>query len=188
VSNLRRVPYTKPLPPNAEVFTCKRKRFARWTDAKGRRREAPLNEGGTRIQLLSRKWYGEWKDPDGTEHCEPLATDRTAAEQMLAERVRKAELKHAGVADPFEQRHKRPLAEHLEDYRRFLLAKGDTGEHADKTRNRVQAVLDGCGFVFIADLDAGKVSGFLHRLRQDPPRPELPAGQELFTKRSSSRL
>ena len=91
MSNLRRVPYTKPLPAGAEVFTRKGRRFARWTDRKGRRREAPLSGDGTRIQLLSRKWYGEWKDPDGTEHCEPLATDRTAAEQMLAERVRKAE-------------------------------------------------------------------------------------------------
>jgi integrase len=182
VSNLRKVPYTKPIPEGAETFTRKGKRFARWTDKKGKRREAPLNEAGDRIQLLTSKWYGEWKDPDGTEHCEPLATDKVAAEQMLAALVRKAELKHAGVADPFEEHSRRPLLEHLEDYRRFLLAKGDTEEHADTTHSHVRAVLDGCGFVFIADLDAGKVSGFLRQLRQDRPRPELPAGQELFTK------
>jgi hypothetical protein len=110
MSNLRRIPYPKPIPAGAKVFTRKGKRFARWQDSKGKRREAPVNEDGTRIQLLSRKWYGEYKDADGIEQCVALATDRTAAELMLADLVRKAELKQASVSDPYEEHSKRPPA------------------------------------------------------------------------------
>jgi hypothetical protein len=160
VANLRKIPYTKPLPPDAEVFTRKVKgevkRFARWTDAKGKRREAELTEDGTRVRLLSKKWYGEWRDPDGTEHCEPLATDEVAAGQMLAERVRKAELRHAGVADPFEGHRQRPLAEHLDDFERALLAKGGGARHVRDVKARIRRVLDGCRFVFLSDLSASR--------------------------------
>src|SRR5262249_62340889 len=96
VSKLRRVPYTKPLPPNAEVFTRKGKRLARWVDGKGKRREAEVTDDGQRVRLLSSKWYGEWKDPDGTEHCEPLFTDRTASDQELARRGDQAAPKGGG--------------------------------------------------------------------------------------------
>jgi hypothetical protein len=78
---------------------------------------------------------------------------------------------------------KRALPEHLEDYHRHLLAKGDTEDHADKTRSRIQAIRDGCRFVWIRDLSASAVEDFLHALRRDPTRPELPPGQESFTKR-----
>jgi hypothetical protein len=30
--SLRKIPWTKPLPPGAELFTKKSKRYARWTD------------------------------------------------------------------------------------------------------------------------------------------------------------
>jgi site-specific recombinase XerD len=180
VSNLRRIPYTKPLPADATVFTRKGERFARFK-RRGKTVEAPLSEDGTRVRLLSGKWYGEYTDASGVEQCVPLCTDRTAAEQMLAAEVKQAERKRAGLGDPHEEHHKRPLLEHLEDYRGHLLAKGDTEEHAERSRSRARAVLEGCGFVFAPDLDAGKVAKFLHRLRQDPPRPELPPG-EWFTR------
>jgi hypothetical protein len=59
VSNLRRVPYTKPIPEGAEIVTRKGQRFARWKAGKGKTVEAPLSEDGTRVRLLSKKWYGE---------------------------------------------------------------------------------------------------------------------------------
>jgi hypothetical protein len=116
MSNLRRIPYTKPIPADAEIITRKGQRFARIKDRKGKIVEAPLNDDGTRIQLLSKKWYGEYKDADGVEQCVPLSTDKTAAEQRLAELVRKAEFGKAGLIDPFEAHRKRPLAEHLADF------------------------------------------------------------------------
>jgi len=113
----------------------------------------------------------------------PLATDKTAAQQMLAELVRKAELGKAGLLDPFEAHRRRPLSEHLDDYRRYLEADGNTADYVGKTCSRIQAIIDGCAFAFIADITPEKVTEFLHGLRRDPPRPALPPGQEWLTPR-----
>src|SRR5262249_48707535 len=120
MAHLRKPPYTKPLPPDAEIFTRRGQRFARFKDRKGKTIEAPMSEDGQRIRLLSKKWYGEYRDAHGIVRCVPLSTDRTAAEQMLAERVKRAELGKVGVTDPFEDYRKRPLADHLDDFRRYL--------------------------------------------------------------------
>jgi integrase len=189
LSNLRKIPYTKPLPSNAEVFTRKGKRFARWVDGRGKRREAELTEDGQRVRLLSSKWYGEWKDPDGTEHCEPLFTDRTASEQELARRVKKAELRQAGVSDPFEQHSNRPLAEHLADYRRELEARGNVPAYVASVASRLETLLAGCGFVHIADLSASRAADWLAGLRrQGPPPAPLEPGKEWFTRREAGAL
>src|SRR5262245_46859775 len=108
MARLRRVPYTKPIPPGAQIITHKGKPHARFTDD-GKTVVAPLTKKGDRIRLLSKKWYGEYRDAGGVLQCAPLSTDKTAAGQMLAERVRKAELKKANISDPFEQHRRRPL-------------------------------------------------------------------------------
>src|SRR5689334_6419329 len=61
MARLRRQPYTKPLPPGAVLVTHKGKPHARFTDD-GRTVTAPLTKKGDRIRLLSKKWYGEYKD------------------------------------------------------------------------------------------------------------------------------
>jgi hypothetical protein len=180
MSNLRRLPYTKPLPAGAQIITKKGERLARFKDRRGKTVEAPVNEDGTRIQLLSRKWYGEYKDADGVERRVPLFTDKTASEQELARLVRAAELGKAGVVDPFAAHRKRPLAEHLQHFAAALRAKGDTANHVDLCRTRLRAALDGIGAVWLADLDAGKVGDWLVALRADRGSVRLPEGQESF--------
>jgi integrase len=165
MANLRRMPFTKPIPANAQLFTRKGKRYARYKDASGKTAEAPLNEAGTRIQLLSRKWYGEYRDADGIEQCVPLSANKTAAEQMLAELVRKAEYKKANLSDPFEEHRGRPLAEHLDDFEASLRNKGDTETHARLVSNRCRRIVQACGFVFMADVSASRVQEFLADLR-----------------------
>src|SRR5262249_33275459 len=87
----------------------------------------------------------------------------------------------ANLGDPFEEHHRRPLLEHLEDYRRYLLADGCCAAHVAKTCARVRGVLKGTGLVFATDLRPEPVVEFLHTLRCDPPKPELPTGKEWFT-------
>ncbi len=183
MARLRRPPYTKPMPLGAEIITHKGRPHARFKDDDGRIVTAPLTRNGDRIRLLSSKWYGEYRDGDGVLRCEALSTNRIAAEQMLAERVKKVELRKANVFDPFEEHRNRPLAEHLEDYRRYLEAEGNCEEYVAKTCARIRAIVSGCQFVFVPDICSEKVTEFLHGLRRDPPRPELPTGQELFTPR-----
>ena len=122
MARLRRMPYTKPLPPDAKIVTHKGKPHARFLGDDGRLALAPLTRKGDRIRLLSAKWYGEYRDADGVLRCVSLSTNKTAAAQMLADLVRKAELKKANIADPFEAHRKRPLKEHLADFEGWLLA------------------------------------------------------------------
>jgi integrase len=183
VSNLRRIPYTKPLPTSAEIITRKGQRFARFKDRKGKTVEAPLNDDGTRIQLLSKKWYGEYRDVDGIEQCIPLSTDKTAAAQMLADLVKKAELGKAGITDPFEVHRRRPLLEHLTEFERCLLAKGAGEKHVKDCGARVRRVLADCRFTFLADLSASHVQQFLgDLLRQGRLMPPLGPSKEWYTR------
>ena len=152
MANLRRIPYTKPIPADAAIITHKGKPHARFKDRDGKTKLAPLTKDGKRIRVLSKKWYGEYRDANDTFQCVPLSTDKTAAQQMLNELVKRAELEKVGIIDPFEANRKRALAEHLEDFRRFQEAKGNSLKHVVQTCSRIEAILDGCKVVFMADL------------------------------------
>src|SRR5262245_24124434 len=189
MANLRRMPYTKSIPEGAEVIAHKGQPHARFKDKKGKTILAPLTEDRQRIRLLSKKWYGEYKDADGVERCVPLSADKTAAQQMLNERVKKAELGRAGIADPFEQHRKQPLAEHLADWQADLLAGGAGRKHVAQTVACARRVLAGCKFVFMADLSASRVQAFLAELRErGKDLAPLPPGQEEFTKAELAAL
>jgi len=69
------------------------------------------------------------------------------------------------LTDPTEEHAKKPLTEHADDFRRYLAAKGDTTEYVALASFRLLAVLDGCRFVRMADLQASAVVEFLARLR-----------------------
>ncbi len=189
MSNLRRIPYTKTIPADAQLVSRKGECFARFKDRQGRTIEAPLTGDGRRVRLLSRKWYGTYRGADGAEHCVPLSTDKTAAGQMLADLVRKAELKKANISDPFEAHRNRPLADHLAEWESSLLAGGASAKHVRQTVACVRRVVDGCRFVFMADLSASRVQQFLADLR-DRRRalPALDAGQAEYTKKELAAL
>lgn len=60
----------------------------------------------------------------GVERRVPLATDKSAAQAMLNEHVKKAERRTAGLIDRFDDDRKRPISEYLEDFEKHLRAKG----------------------------------------------------------------
>src|SRR4029079_10774046 len=51
---------------------------------------------GKKTKGKSKKWWGRYRDENGEEKRVPLATDKSAAQTMLNEAVRKAERKAAG--------------------------------------------------------------------------------------------
>src|SRR4051812_8527485 len=136
---------------------------------------------GRKVKRKTRKWYGKYTDANGAVHRVPLSANKTVAQQMLADLVRKAELGKVGIADPYEEHRRRPLAEHLEDWRVALLAKGTSAKQVGQVVSRVRRVLEWCRFVFMADLAGAPVQSFLAELRRDRPRPSLPE-QEAFTR------
>jgi integrase len=136
--------------------------------------------GAKKVKKKSRKWYG--RVPGRTKPV-PLSANKVAAQQLLAELVRKAEFGRAGIIDPFEAHRGRPLADHLEDFEADLKAKGNSPKQVRLKIGRIRRLLAGCGFVFFADLSASRVQQYLAGLRKNGrPLPPLDPDKEWFTR------
>src|SRR5262245_54264964 len=96
---------------------------------------------GRKVKAKSRKWWGRYRDENGLEKRVPLVADKPAAQSMLHELVRKAERRRAGMEDPFEEHRKRPLLDHLGDFKAYLANKESSGDYVQTTAQRVQSVL-----------------------------------------------
>ena len=75
---------------------------------------------GKKAKKKSAKWWGRYRDAQGRDCRVPLARDKAAAQAMLNELVRHVEREKAGLVDPAEEQRKRPLREHLADFKRCL--------------------------------------------------------------------
>ncbi len=143
--------------------------ITRYVDASGRRVDKST-PGSHAVRERSRKWYGEYQDADGIARRVPLATDKAAAQAKLSEIIKRVERKQAGLHDSYEEHERRPLIEHLEDYRVYLRSKGNTNKHAAQTISRIKGLLEGCAFHRLRDLDALKVATWLAAQRQTSKR------------------
>jgi len=121
---------------------------------------------GKRVKKQSQSWYVKYRDADGIERRVKGYKDKTATAQLAATLEREAELARSGVVNPYAEQQKKPLVEHLKDFRQSLLDRGNTKDHARLTHNRVRAVLSGCKFVLISDVRASRVQRYLAERRQ----------------------
>jgi hypothetical protein len=101
---------------------------------------------GKRVVRPSSKWYVKYRDADDIVRCVPGYTDKEATKQLEARLLKEAALAKEGVADRYKEHRKRPLKEHLEDFERSLLAKGNAKKHAMQTIQRTKKVIEGCKF------------------------------------------
>lgn len=106
-----------------------------------------------------------------------------AAQQLLADRVKKAELGRAGIVDPFEAHRKRPLADQLADFEADLTAKGNGPKQVKLKIGRVRRLPAGCRFFFLEDLSGSRVQQYLADLRDNGrPLSPLDPGKEWYTR------
>jgi integrase len=153
--------YPKPLPPDAQVITQAGRPHARFKDRQGKTVLAPLSEDGSKVLLQTAKWYVEYRDASGVVRKVPGYTDKKATEQLAADLERRAARQQVGLIDPFEEQRKRPLAEHLADYRRELESRDNTPSYVADVSARLTALVDGCGFRLLTDLSASRVADWL---------------------------
>jgi integrase len=160
VGTVFRKTFTKPLPAGAETFTRKGERFARWKDAKGKTRTAPLTvgkDGSERLLIESPYFVAKYRDGAGI--VETVATgcrDETAARQVLADLERRAELIRSKVMTAAEAaigKHRgTALAAHFDSYREHQQAGGATGKHVEESRGRLDRLSEECGFSTLSEL------------------------------------
>jgi integrase len=122
---------------------------------------------GRKVRKRSPKWYGQYVDEMGIRQRVPLSENKTAAQQMLNELVRKAELAKVGIVDRFEAFRNLPLTAHLADYRLHLEAKNNDARYISQAEAHCNAIFDGTGAKYIGDLDAGKVALWLAEQRRE---------------------
>jgi integrase len=147
------------------------------------KRVTKTTPGATRQIRQSKKWYGRYTDGAGRPMRVPLSESKETARRMLAKLSGDAQLVGVGLGDPFQDHRARPLAEHLEDYRRYSIADGNTPKYVAKSCKRIQSICDGCRFLFPDDIQAARLVEFLAELRrQGTARVPLEDGIEAYTR------
>ena len=121
---------------------------------------------GQKVKQKSKKWWGQYKDADGLLRRKPLAVDKTAAQAMLNEIVRRVEREKAGLVDPTEEQRKLPLSVHLKDFESYLANRDVTPACVHQTLTQVQRMIDDRRWKMIADITAGGALEFLGGLRR----------------------
>jgi len=129
-----------------------------------RQRYTAKDENGKTIRKQSKYWYIDYKAAGGIRKRVKAFKDKTATAQLAAKLEKEAELADAGIVDKYKDHRKRPLLEHLADFRASLLAKGNTEGYVEQTLNRIKPVFDDCKFVFWPDISASIIQKHLASL------------------------
>ncbi len=127
---------------------------------------------GQRVKGKSKKWWGQYKDALGRLKRVPLAVDKMAAQAMLNKLVQKVERERAGLTDPTDEQRKRPLHQHLSEFKNALTNKGDTEKQVTELVRKLQRLLDEKRWKYVADINANATLDFLGQLRRDGLSPQ----------------
>jgi integrase len=152
-----------------------------YKDRKGRTKEAA-------------KWYIEFTDHRETVRRLPAFTSKAASEEMGRNLVRlvsyskatggqvdpsltiwlaglpgitREKLASIGLLDSQRAGASKLLTDHIADFARSLLGKGDEKRHVKLVTGRVSKVMEGTGARYYSDICASKVSDFLQQIRRD---------------------
>ena len=149
------------------------------------------NSKKTGKKQQTKKWYIEFKDHTGTLRRLPGYTDHKLTSELGRKLDRLAAMKTLdqmpdaeiaswlkametdlrdrlagwGLLDADSVAKSRPLTQHIEDFRQFMVENNNSPKHIALTKSRLTAMMAGCGFVFTSDLDSGRLHSWLARQR-----------------------
>jgi integrase len=81
-----------------------------------------------------------------------LSIDKKVAQAMLTSLVRQVERQKAGLFDPVDEQRRRPLKEHLEDYRAHLVNRGVTTKQVREATSQIGKMAKACRWWSLADI------------------------------------
>jgi len=140
----------------------------------------------------TKRYYVDFRDADDVRRKVPCYTDRRQTKKLAEKIEQLIILKHnneplsreldqwlqsipqdifnnfmrIGLIDELKAKSTKPLAEHLEDFEKSLLAKGGTAKNAKQAKSRVKRVFDECKFTFWNDIQASKAQHTISGLRK----------------------
>ncbi len=125
-----------------------------------------LSNGETELRV-SQKWHVEYRDADGIRRSKPAFRDKIASQQFAAQLEKEAELAAVGIVDRYATHRKRPLSEHLADFKNAILNKGTTAKQAQQVFNRCNSILKACRMLYINDISASRIQTHLAERRKE---------------------
>jgi hypothetical protein len=182
-------PYVKPIPAGAKMVRHKAVPHVRYPRRNGSTVLAKVTKDGQNCLVPEERWRIEYRDSAGIIRRVLAYADIKATEQMAARLEKRAAHEIEGLADPFEEQRKRPLAEHIAEYRRELEARDNEPSYVALVVSRLTALFDGCGYRFITDLSASRVMDWLADLRRKGrTRVPLDEGKEEYTTQETAAV
>ena len=125
------------------------------------------DKNGKTVRKQSKFWYIDYKTAEGARKRVKGFKDKQATAQLAAKLEKESELAQAGIVDKYKEHRKKPLSEHLRDFKASLMNKGTTEKHACLVYNRAKAVIESCNFTYISDVSASKTQRYLAERRRD---------------------
>ncbi len=116
-------------------------------------------------EVEARKYTIQYTDANGQTRRVTGYTDKMRSWEL-------AKQLESGEAEANHVRHRKtPLLDHLEEFKKSLLASGSSAKHVSKTCSRAKKVIKGCEFHRITNLDATKVEVWLEEQRNREKKP-----------------
>ena len=117
-------------------------------------------------------YYISWFDHNGKRRSKSArTTDKATAWRIVAKLEADVALRVGGIIDAHDDRYaheaRRPLAEHLAEFRESLIGKDDTARHCKETYSQAQRVIERCAAESISDLTASSVQAAIKSLREE---------------------
>src|SRR4051812_14340677 len=116
------------------------------------------------------KYYAAWIGADGKQKtvCTGTTDERTA-KRIAAKYEADAALRREGVIDTAKERtaveSRRPLSEHVADYKSELQSRQNTAKHVRMTVKHIETIIQHCAAESIADLTSAAVRRALNSIR-----------------------
>lgn len=124
------------------------------------------------LRKRGKVWYYRFTDADGVKRERKGTTDKRVTDELARAAENQAAKVKAGVIDPRELAYAtheaRPLANHLEDFRRYVADKGSDPKSANVTARRAQVVLELAKAKRISQISLSKTLDALATLRRPP--------------------
>lgn len=122
---------------------------------------------GEKIKTKTKKWYGRYRDENGTEHRVPLSENKNTAQQMLAEIVKQVSRVKSGLAHSAEMEMKKPTQGHVDDFEKSLKSRNNSSRHIRDTVTKIRRCVEQCRWRTPAQIKATDVENFLVGLREE---------------------
>ena len=110
-------------------------------------------------------WYIHYTDGTGRRKMVKGSTDKKVTEAIARKLEQDAMLRRRGVidstADKLAAAAQKPLAEHLEDFKKSLDSKDVTPRYIRETKSYIETTFKECSFDTLDDLDVAKIQAFI---------------------------